>query len=59
MNKVANVDCDDLNAIVMWQKSMEEIFKKFEFSKNQILKLLGEVAGGDSVVRMETIPPLS
>ena len=56
MNKVANVNCDDLDAIVMWQKSMVEFFKKFEFSKNQLLKLLGEVAGGDSVVRMGTDP---
>ena len=56
MNNVANVDCDDLDAIVMWQKSMVEFFRKFEFSKNQLLKLLGEVAGGDSVVRMGTDP---
>jgi hypothetical protein len=40
----------------MWQKSMVEFFNKFEFSKNQLLKLLGEVAGGDSVVHMGTDP---
>ena len=56
MNKVADVDCNDLDAIVMWQNSMVEIFKKFGFSKNQLLKLLGEVAGQDSVVRMGTNP---
>ena len=56
MNKVANVNCDDLDAIAMWQKSIVEFFKKFEFSKNQLLKLLGEVAGGDSVVHMGTDP---
>ena len=56
MNHVANVNCDDLDAIVLWQKSMVEFFRKFEFSKNQLLKLLGEVAGGDSVVRMGADP---
>ena len=57
MNNVANVDYDDLDsdAIVMWQKSMLEFFEKFEFSKNQLLKLMGEVAG-DTVVHMETNP---
>ena len=29
MNNVANVDYDDLDAIVMWQKSTVEIFEKF------------------------------
>ena len=56
MNNVAIVDYDDLDAIVMWQKSMVEFFEKFGFSKNQLLKLLGEVAGGDNVVRMGTNP---
>ena len=51
MNNVANVDYDDLDAIVMWQKSMVEFFEKFGFSKNQLLKLMGEVAG-DTVVHM-------
>ena len=53
MNYVANVDYDDLDAIVMWQKSMVEFFEKFGFSKNQLLKLMGEVAG-DTAVHMET-----
>ena len=55
MNNVANVDCDDLDAIVMWQKSMVEFFEKFGFLKNQLLKLMGEVAGG-TVVHMGTNP---
>ena len=55
MNNVANVDCDDPNAIVMWQKSMVEFFEKFGFSKNQLLKLMGEVAG-DTVVHMGSNP---
>ena len=50
------LDCDDLDAIVMGQKSMVEFFEKFGFSKNQLLKLLREVAGGDNVVRMGTNP---
>ena len=56
MNNVANVDCDDLDAIVMWQKSMVEFFEKFGFSKNQFLKLMGEVAD-NTVVKMGTNPP--
>ena len=55
MNNVTNVDCNDLDVIVMWQKSMVEFFKKFGFSKNQLLKLMGEVAG-DTVVYMGTNP---
>ena len=50
MNNVANVDCDDLDAIVMWQKSMVEFFEKFGFSKNQLLKLMGEVAAKQMVI---------
>ena len=53
MNEAANVDCDDLDAIVMWQKSMVEFLQKFGFSKKQLLKLMGEVAG-DTVVYMGT-----
>jgi hypothetical protein len=50
MNNVANVDYDDLDAIVMWQKSMVEFFEKFGFSKNQLLKLMGEVAAKQMVI---------
>ena len=55
MSNVANVDYDDLDTIVIWQKSMVEFFEKFWFSKNQLLKLMGEVAG-DTVVHMGTNP---
>jgi hypothetical protein len=55
MNNVANVDYDNLDAIVMWHKLMVEFFKKSGFLKTQLLKLLGDVAG-ETVVHMGTNP---
>ena len=45
MINAVNVDCDSLDATVMWQKLMVEFFDKFEYSKKQLFKLSGEIAG--------------